>query len=66
MYPTTQATYQVVSIFGAHYVAEQHGDAAQRGLSGSNEHSLAVDFDKLLNALRSALSLQRQPRRNRH
>jgi hypothetical protein len=60
MYPTNQATYQVVSIFGGTYVSEQHGDAAQHRISSSNERPFAVDFDKLLKALRSALSLQRQ------
>ena len=60
MFPTTQATYQVVSIFGGNYISEQHGDAAQRRLPGSDERPFAVDFDKLLKALRSALFVQRQ------
>jgi hypothetical protein len=60
MYPTNQATYQVVSISGGTYVSEQHGDDIQRRLPRSGEPPLAVNFDKLLKALRSALSLQRQ------
>jgi hypothetical protein len=60
MHPTTQSTYQLVSIFGGNYVAEQHGDDIQRRLPRSGEPPLVIDFDKLLKALRSALSLQRQ------
>jgi hypothetical protein len=60
MFTTTQATHQVVSIFGGNYISEQHGDAHQRRLSGSDERPFAVDFDKLLNVLRSALFVRRQ------
>ena len=60
MFPTTQATHQVVSIFGGTYISEQHGDAHQRRLPGSDERPFAVDFDKLLKALRSALFVRRQ------
>jgi hypothetical protein len=60
MFPTIPATYQVVSIFGGNYIAEQHGDAIQRYIPCSEERPRAVDFDKLLKTLRSALSLQRQ------
>ena len=61
MFPTTQTTYQVVSIFGGNYIAEQHADACQCCLPGSDERSFTVDFDKLLKGLRSALSLRRHP-----
>ena len=54
-----QATYQLVSIFGGNYISEQHGDVAQRRLPCSDVRPFAVDFDKLLRALRSALSVQR-------
>jgi hypothetical protein len=60
MFPTTEATYQVVSIFGGNYVSEQHGDTAQRRLPGSDERPHAVDFGKLLKTLRSALFVRRQ------
>jgi hypothetical protein len=60
MFPTTQTTYQVVSIFGGNYISEQHGDTAQRRLPGSDERPHAVDFDKLFKALRSALFVRRQ------
>lgn len=59
MFPITQTTYQVVSIFGGNYIAEQHDDATQRHFPGSDERKRVVDFDRLLAALRSALSLRR-------
>jgi hypothetical protein len=62
MFPTTQTTYQVISIFGGNYIAEQHADATQRCFPGSDGRERAVDFERLLAALRSALSL----RRHRH
>jgi hypothetical protein len=49
----------VVSIFGGNYISEQHGDAPQHRLPGSDARPFAVDFDKLLKSLRSTLSLQR-------
>jgi hypothetical protein len=59
MFPTTQATHQVVSIFCGNYISEQHGDAHQRRIPTSDERPRAVDFDKLLKALRSALFVRR-------
>ena len=59
MHPTTQATYQLVSIFGGNYVPEQHSDATQRWLPSLDERPHAVEFNKLLKALRSTLSLGR-------
>ena len=60
MHPTTQATYQLVSIFGGNYVPEQHSDATQRWLSSLDERRLhAVEFSGLLRALRSTLFLGR-------
>ena len=58
MQPTTQTTYQLVSIFGGNYVPEQHSDDTQWRLSQPSERAFAQDFDELLNALRAALSLR--------
>jgi hypothetical protein len=60
MFPTTQATHQVVSIFGGNYISEQHNDATLRRFPRSDERPFAVDFDKLLKTLRSALFVRRQ------
>jgi hypothetical protein len=58
MQPTSQTTYQLVSIFGGNYVPEQHGDDTQWRLSQPDERAFARDFDELLNTLRAALSLR--------
>ena len=56
MHPTTQSTYQLVSIFGGNYVPEQHDEEAHGNLSPESERSL--HFDELLKRLRAALSLR--------
>jgi hypothetical protein len=56
MHTTFQGTYQVGTLFGCRYVAEQHSDATQRWLACSDKRPL-IDFDELLKTLRSALSL---------
>jgi hypothetical protein len=57
MHPTTQTTYQLVSMFGGNYVPEQHSDDTQWRVSRP-ERAFAEDFDELLKALRAALSLR--------
>jgi hypothetical protein len=58
MHTTTQATYQLVSIFGGNYVPEQHGHDTGWRLSHPKERAFAEDFDEMLRALRAALSLR--------
>ena len=41
MQPTTQGTYQLVSIFGGNYIPEQHSDVTQWRLSQPNERAFA-------------------------
>lgn len=56
MHSTIQGTYQVGTLFGYGFVAEQHSEEMQRWIPIADERSL-IDFDVLLKTLRSALSL---------
>ena len=58
MHLTTQGSSQLHSIFGDGYVIEQRGDETQRHLPPSEKGKIALDFSKLLKALRAALSLR--------
>ena len=56
MYSTIEGTYQVGTLFGCGYVAEQHNEETQRWSTIVNERPF-IDLDGLLKSLRSALSL---------
>ena len=49
---------QVQTVFGGGFVQEQHRDATQSYLAATEKHNFREDFDAVLQALRSALSLR--------
>ena len=55
---TTETDFQLVSLFGGNYVAEQHHEETRNYLPGLNDRPPAVDFYRVLKALRSALLLR--------
>jgi hypothetical protein len=57
MYPTTNTSSEMIagSMFGSAYVHERHFDEGHSYLAP--EPKLTLDFDAMLKALRSALSL---------
>jgi hypothetical protein len=55
---TTESSNQLQSIFGSGYVMEHHGDDTPRYLPPSEKHEFALDFEAILKALRSALSVR--------
>jgi hypothetical protein len=57
MNPTTYSV-PLKTIFGGGYVPEQHGEATRRYLPAAEPHEFVVDFDAILKALRTALSLR--------
>jgi hypothetical protein len=56
MHTTIQGTYQIGTLFGYGFVAEQHSEQTRRWLPIADERPL-IEFDELLKTLRSALSL---------
>ena len=54
----TEKSHQLHTIFGNGYVAEQHGDEAQRQLPSSGDRDFTVDLGDILKKLRAALSLR--------
>ena len=58
MRSATETNFQLVSLFCGNYVAEQHHDHTRTYLPCLNERPLTADFDRVLQALRSALSLR--------
>ena len=58
MYCSTQNFSQVQTVFGGGYVMEQHRDATHSYLAATEKHNFRKDFDAVLKALRSALSLR--------
>jgi hypothetical protein len=64
MYPTTNTSSEMIAMFGSAYVHERHFDEGvherhfDEGQSYlAPEPKLTLDFDAMLKALRSALSL---------
>ena len=55
---TTETSHQLHTIFGNGYVAEQHGEDAQRQLPAAAEGEFTVDVGDILKKLRAALSLR--------
>ena len=58
MYCSTQNFSQIPTVFGGEFVQEQHRDAIQSYLAATEKHNFREDFDAVLQALRSALSLR--------
>jgi hypothetical protein len=57
MYSTTQSFTQAHTIFGGGYVPEQHIDETHWNLPPAEQHEPVLDFNAVIKALRSALSL---------
>jgi hypothetical protein len=55
---TTQSSSQVHSVFGGGYVIEQRGDETRRHLPPLDDDEAVLDFSKILDSLRAALSLR--------
>ena len=58
MYLTTQGSHQLRTIFGNGYVPEQHGEETLRYLPTPDAGQFGLNFEEILKALRSALSLR--------
>ena len=58
MRSATETNFQLVSLFAGNYVAEQHQEDARNYLPCLDDRPSAVDFDRVLKALRSALLLR--------
>ena len=58
MYCNTQNLSQMQTVFGGEFVQEQHSDASRSYLAVAEKHNFRADFDAVLKALRSALSLR--------
>ena len=58
MFSTTQNFNQMHTVFGGGYVQERHSDGAHHYLAPAEKHEFIVDFDAVVKALRSALSLR--------
>ena len=54
---TTQSSSQVHSVFGGGYISEQRGDETRRHLPPLDDDD-ALDFSRILDSLRAALSLR--------
>jgi hypothetical protein len=57
MYPT-QSFAPLQTVFGGEFVQEDHGEVTRRYLPQAEKHEFALDFDAVIKALRSALSLR--------
>ena len=55
---TSESSYQLQTIFGGGYIAEQRGDETRRYLPTSDDREPGINFDDLLKVLRKALSLR--------
>jgi hypothetical protein len=58
---STQGSSQVHSVFGGGYVSEQRGDETRRHLpplDDEDDDETVLDFSKMLDSLRAALSLR--------
>jgi hypothetical protein len=53
-----QSSNQLDTIFGAGYVSEEHGDETRRYLPPLHDGELLLDFSRILDSLRAALSLR--------
>ena len=58
MYRNAQNFSQMQTVFGGEFVQEQHSDATHSYLAATEKHNFREDFDAVLKALRSALSLR--------
>jgi hypothetical protein len=55
---SSQSSNQLHTIFGGGYVSEQRGDATRRYLPPLNDGESFLDFSRILDGLRAALSLR--------
>ena len=55
---TTQSSTPFHTVFGCGYVSEQRGDETRRHLPPPDDGESVLDFGRLLDSLRSALSLR--------
>ena len=55
---TTQSSSQIQTIFGSGYVSEQRSDETHRYLPPLDDGDSVLDFSKILDGLRAALSLR--------
>ena len=58
MYPSTPSLAPLQTVFGGEFVQEQHCDEMHRYLPKAEKHQFTVDFDAVIKALRTALSLR--------
>ena len=58
MYPSTQSFAPLQTVFGGEFVQEQHCDEIYRYLPQAEKHEFTVDFDAVIKALRTVLSLR--------
>ncbi len=54
---TTQSSSQIQTIFGSGYVSEQRSDETRRYLPPLDDDKSVLDFSRILDSLRAALSL---------
>jgi len=55
---TTQSSASFHTVFGGGFVSEQRGDETRRHLPPFDDGESVLDFGKLLDGLRAALSLR--------
>lgn len=58
MYLATHGPNQLQTVFGGEFVQEHHSEAAHSYLPPADKHDFVADFNAVLRALRSALSLR--------